>query len=103
MNTSANSFLAEIEAFLAKSALDPTAFGKNALGDPSFVFDLRKGRSPSTRTIDKIREWITTQGTSEMPKAMIAAHKLTHLEKLEAESIHIIREVAAECEKPVML
>ena len=29
--------------------------------------------------------------------------QLTHLQKLEAESIHIIREVAAECEKPVML
>ncbi|MCB1380799.1 MAG: sulfate adenylyltransferase subunit CysD, partial [Alphaproteobacteria bacterium] len=29
--------------------------------------------------------------------------RLTHLERLEAESIHIIREVAAECEKPVML
>ena len=28
---------------------------------------------------------------------------LTHLESLEAESIHIIREVVAECEKPVML
>ena len=28
---------------------------------------------------------------------------LTHLERLEAESIRIIREVAAECEKPVML
>ncbi len=28
---------------------------------------------------------------------------LSHLEKLEAESIYIIREVAAECEKPVML
>ena len=103
MNTSADTFLAEIESFLAKSALDPTALGKGALGDPSFVFDLRKGRSPSTRTIDKIRSWISEQGTSEMPKAMIAAHKLTHLEKLEAESIHIIREVAAECEKPVML
>jgi sulfate adenylyltransferase subunit 2 len=32
-----------------------------------------------------------------------AIRKLTHLERLEAESIHIIREVAAECEKPVML
>jgi sulfate adenylyltransferase subunit 2 len=32
-----------------------------------------------------------------------ALKKLTHLERLEAESIHIIREVAAECEKPVML
>lgn len=28
---------------------------------------------------------------------------LTHLERLEAESIHIIREVAAACENPVML
>ncbi|MFM8330139.1 MAG: sulfate adenylyltransferase subunit CysD [Candidatus Methylumidiphilus sp.] len=31
------------------------------------------------------------------------AHKLTHLKQLEAESIHIIREVAAEFERPVML
>ena len=30
-------------------------------------------------------------------------HALTHLEQLEAESIHIIREVAAEFENPVML
>ncbi len=30
-------------------------------------------------------------------------HKLTHLKQLEAESIYIIREVAAEFEKPVML
>ena len=29
--------------------------------------------------------------------------KLTHLDRLEAESIHIIREVVAECENPVML
>jgi len=29
--------------------------------------------------------------------------ELTHLQRLEAESIHIMREVAAECEKPVML
>ena len=27
----------------------------------------------------------------------------THLDRLEAEAIYIIREVAAECEKPVML
>jgi len=28
---------------------------------------------------------------------------LTHLQRLEAESIHILREIVAECEKPVML
>lgn len=33
----------------------------------------------------------------------LPTRSLTHLQKLEAESIHIIREVAAECENPVML
>src|SRR6478736_3477676 len=35
--------------------------------------------------------------------AEIGPHRLTHLKQLEAESIHILREVAAEFDKPVML
>jgi len=35
--------------------------------------------------------------------ATLAAHRLTHLQRLEAESIHIMREVAAEFANPVML
>ena len=34
---------------------------------------------------------------------MVDAKTLTHLERLEAESIHILREVVSEAEKPVML
>ncbi|WBH18273.1 sulfate adenylyltransferase subunit CysD [Sphingomonas radiodurans] len=34
---------------------------------------------------------------------MMTARTLTHLERLEAESIHIMREVVAESERPVML
>lgn len=34
---------------------------------------------------------------------MISRERLSHLEQLEAESIHIIREVASEFERPVML
>jgi len=33
----------------------------------------------------------------------LAIRKLGHLDRLEAESIHIMREVVAECERPVML
>ena len=36
-------------------------------------------------------------------QAILAAPELTHLQRLEAESIHIMREVAAEAEHPVML
>ena len=35
--------------------------------------------------------------------AQLSPVRLTHLQRLEAESIHIMREVVAECEKPVML
>ena len=38
-----------------------------------------------------------------MMSALMETRTLTHLRQLEAESIHIIREVAAEFEKPVML
>ena len=41
--------------------------------------------------------------TPDPTKAVISPARLTHLQRLEAESIHILREVAAECERPVML
>jgi sulfate adenylyltransferase subunit 2 len=39
----------------------------------------------------------------ERPVSNTRARALTHLERLEGESIHIIREVVAECDNPVML
>jgi sulfate adenylyltransferase subunit 2 len=33
----------------------------------------------------------------------VSPRRLTHLRQLEAESIHVIREVAAECDRPVLL
>ena len=41
---------------------------------------------------------MTTNKTAGLPQ-----RTLTHLERLEAESIQVMREVVAECEKPVML
>jgi sulfate adenylyltransferase subunit 2 len=38
-----------------------------------------------------------------MEQAVVTPTSLTHLQRLEAESIHIMREVVAECERPVML
>jgi len=37
------------------------------------------------------------------PTEVVSGAALTHLQRLEAESIHIMREVVAECERPVML
>jgi sulfate adenylyltransferase subunit 2 len=47
----------------------------------------------------------TADGPSTLPgHAPVSSDAtLTHLQRLEAESIHIMREVVAECERPVML
>jgi len=54
-------FLAEIEAFLTSNEMDPSAFGREALKDPNFVFDLRKGRAPNLRTIERVREFMSEE------------------------------------------
>jgi sulfate adenylyltransferase subunit 2 len=41
--------------------------------------------------------------SSAVPPPAAPAARLTHLQRLEAESIHIMREVVAECERPVMM
>lgn len=51
-------FLKRVDAFINASNIDPTALGKSALNDPGFVFNVRAGRSPSSRTMDRIIAWI---------------------------------------------
>lgn len=51
-------FSADVEAFLARSGMKPTVFGKEAVNDPNFVFDLRTGRNPGLSSVDKVYEFI---------------------------------------------
>jgi hypothetical protein len=51
-------FASEVADFLAKARMSPSRFGRAALGDPSFVATLKKGRAPNLRTIEKARAFI---------------------------------------------
>lgn len=53
-----SSLLQTIETFLTKHGLQPTTFGREALNDPSFVFDLRNGRDLRRSTEDRVRIFI---------------------------------------------
>jgi hypothetical protein len=54
-------FLATIEAFLAKAGMTASRFGKDAVGDPNFVLDIRNGRSPSIKVAMRALEFIEAQ------------------------------------------
>jgi hypothetical protein len=52
-------FRERVESFLEASGFKPTEFGRQAVGDPSFVLSLRRGRSPTLATADKVLAFIT--------------------------------------------
>ena len=58
METTSARFRAEIEHHLEVTGMDATAFGRVVMNDPRFVFDLRRGRSPSGDTMDKVWIWL---------------------------------------------
>lgn len=52
--------LREVEKFLNRSRTAPAKFGREALGDPRFVFDLRKGREPRAQTVARVVAFLET-------------------------------------------
>lgn len=51
-------FTNRIENFLTSSGLTPTRFGREAVNDPNFVFELRKGRRPNLENVNRVLEYI---------------------------------------------
>jgi hypothetical protein len=47
-----------IEQYLKARRMPPARFGREAVGDPCFVFDLRDGRIPRERTAAKVCAYI---------------------------------------------
>ena len=46
--------LRKVEKFLRLTEIPPTRFGRQVMGDPRFVFDLRNGREPRPGTVQRV-------------------------------------------------
>ena len=54
METLKGLFMARVDAFLERTGLGPTTLGRQAVGDPNLVRELRHGRSPTLATADQL-------------------------------------------------
>ena len=54
-------FVAEVEAFLECTGMDPGAFGREAVGDPGFVRRLRAGRTTTLEAVDRVTAFIESR------------------------------------------
>lgn len=68
MKTLSEQFRAEVEEFLMRTGTKVTEFGRLAAGDPSFVLSLRRGRSPTLATADKVLAFIRASDAAERRK-----------------------------------
>jgi hypothetical protein len=50
--------LRDVEKYLEFKKISPATFGREVMGDPRFVFDLRAGREPRARTVKRVRAYL---------------------------------------------
>jgi predicted transcriptional regulator len=58
-------FRTVVETFLERTGTKPTEFGRQSVGDPSFILGLRRGRSPTLTTVDRVLAFIRKNGGPE--------------------------------------
>ena len=56
-------FLADIEAFLRHAGMSATAFGRACARDPNLVSDLRGGRDPRLRLVERVSAFIQSHAS----------------------------------------
>ena len=67
--TQSEAFLADVEAFLERSGMKPTNFGKEAVKDPNFVWDLRSGRLPTLGVVDRVYAFMASHDATRQGAA----------------------------------
>ena len=50
--------LERIDRYLRRSKTSPSRLGREAVGDPNFVMNLRDGRQPRQATLDRVLAFI---------------------------------------------
>jgi hypothetical protein len=53
--------LDRIELHLKEEHISATRFGRRAVGDPRFVLDLRMGRRPRRRTLERVEAYLVNE------------------------------------------
>ena len=88
------------EALAETSGQSLSTISRKVLNDGKGLTRLKDGGQVTLKTYESA---ISALKKLEAEADVNASLNLTHLQRLEAESIHIMREVAAQCENPVML
>ena len=57
--------LDRVEAHIKRLRMPPSRFGREAVGDPKFVFDLRRGRAVRPKTARRVIDYLDAGGPDD--------------------------------------
>ncbi|WP_129794011.1 hypothetical protein [Sphingosinicella sp. CPCC 101087] len=60
--------LMRVNAYLRRTNIPATRFGREVVGDPNFVLELREGREPRRRTIERVLDFIEAAEAAAHPE-----------------------------------
>ncbi len=93
-------FLNRVETLANVSGQSVSTLSRKLFNDGKGIARLREGGQMTIKTLDAALVKLDALEAEADPETAL---RMTHLDRLEAESIHILREVASQCENPVML
>jgi hypothetical protein len=76
--------LHRIERYLRATRTPPARFGREAVGDSRFVFDLRDGREPRAKTEQRVLMFLTTREAQSTRKSEEGPRQLSLFDWAEA-------------------
>ncbi|MEO1658697.1 MAG: sulfate adenylyltransferase subunit CysD [Pseudomonadota bacterium] len=87
------------------SGLSLTTISRKLLNDGKGLERIKNGGGMTDKTLEQAAQRLDALEVAETPRAdeLITPAQMTHLDRLEAEAIHIMREVAAEMSNPALL
>ena len=68
MESLTHHFERRVAAFLRRTRLSPSAFGERAVGDRKFLGDVRRGRSPTLATADRVLAFMESYDRARGPE-----------------------------------
>ncbi|MDC0880036.1 sulfate adenylyltransferase subunit CysD [Hellea sp.] len=93
-------FLVRVDAYAATSGQSISTLSRKLLNDGKGIARLKSGGQCTLKTLNTAFTRLDKFENEFFGKNNL---NMSHLERLEAEAIHIMREVVAQCENPVML
>ena len=103
METLTEHFMARVDAFLEHTGVAPATLGRQAVGDPNLVRELRDGRSPTLATVDQLLAF--TEGFDEagVDPVSYRSDRLRDSSQRERRGRPMTRTIVQEMEVPIRI